>query len=199
MFSCLCIFQWLGSWFTTIHGCTELEKTVLEQWHVFFLQCTLRWDKSNTRMRDTCTLKGSPAHSVIFFLPFSFHPFAVSDCSWTTALLAWGISWRTLNPATSWPVEGQSNWRAKILAHESNWAYQFSNTKSYHCLEACILFFRKSRMISQWCLSVLNCFFKDYFFSLTKCTCLNKSNTVFLGWDKVIYKGDFIFHFHYFI
>lgn len=110
-----------------------------------------------------------------------------------------GVSWRTLNPATSWPVEGQSNWRAKILAHESNWAYQFSNTKSYHCLEACILFFRKSRMISQWCLSVLNCFFKDYFFSLTKCTCLNKSNTVFLGWDKVIYKGDFIFHFHYFI
>lgn len=35
MFSCLCIFQRQGNWFITIHGCTELEKTVSEQWHVF--------------------------------------------------------------------------------------------------------------------------------------------------------------------
>lgn len=35
MFSCLCIFQRQRNWFITIHGCTELEKTVSEQWHVF--------------------------------------------------------------------------------------------------------------------------------------------------------------------
>lgn len=43
--SSFCIFYWLENISVAIHGCNELKKTVLEQWHYFFvLHYTLNQD-----------------------------------------------------------------------------------------------------------------------------------------------------------
>lgn len=139
MFSCFCIFQSPGNWCITIHGCTELEKTVLEQWHVFFptMHTPLRYAKQAVGELHEL------GKVLLSTLSFSSFPFPL-------VLLH------------SWTVTRD---QFKILSkfHPKAPITDYKGFKLIPKLAFTPEISRKDWMISQWNSSVLNCCFKDCF------------------------------------
>lgn len=68
----------LGKRFITIHGCTELEKTVSEQWHAFFpLWCTFHWDMSSTVYKKFTSFESLTSPFPLLFLLLLFFWFSL--------------------------------------------------------------------------------------------------------------------------